>query len=301
MRVTYRSYAKINLYLDVLNRRRDGYHNIETIFQSVSLADDIEFERRERGVALECDRPDLPCDHSNLICRAASLLQEHTGCDEGVHIRLRKRIPVAAGLAGGSGNAAATLLALNRLWDLNLTPPRLHALALELGSDVPYCLVGGAAAATRRGEELESLPPLSTAWLVLVHPPIAIGTGSVYASPYLERNMERPFAGRTRSFRQALRALRAGNLAAAVFNRMESAVFAKHLELAELVARLVRAGCHVAAMSGSGPTLFGLCGSRDQAESVAAQIDDVKTTVVHTTREAVAALAPGSEARHGTS
>ena len=288
---TYQSFAKINLYLGVLNRRRDGYHNIETVFQSVSLADRLEFVERPEGVTLECSTPGLDCGDANLVLKAAHLLQDVSGCAKGAHVCLHKRIPIAAGLAGGSGNAAATLVALNELWRLRLSTPRLNALASSLGADVPYCLAGGALAGALRGEALSPLPEIPPAWFVLLHPPLAVSTPAVYGSPRLRRSDERPFAGRTASFRKAIRALAAGDFARGVYNAMEGAVFPDHPELAEAKARLMEAGCVAAAMSGSGPTLFGVCRSRRHAGQVARTCREYPTSIVEPTRKAVT---PGS-------
>jgi len=281
-RITYRSYAKINLYLDVIGRRRDGYHNIETIFQSVSLFDELHFEDGEPRVTLSCSMPELDTADSNLVYRAAMLLKQRTGYTGGARIRLEKNIPIAAGLAGGSGNAAATLVALDALWELHLSPRQLHALALELGSDVPFCIVGGTMAALKRGEFLTPLPPLREVWLVLIHPPIAVSASRVYNNPKLEHSSETPFAGRTASFRKAIRALARNDLGRFVFNRMESAVFSEYPDLKETKARLMDAGCLAAAMSGSGPTLFGVCSSRNDARRIAESFKEFRTSVVTT-------------------
>ncbi len=278
--IAYRSYAKINLYLDVLNRRRDGYHNIETIFQTVDLADRITFTERDSGIVLDCSDPQLAHVETNLASRAALLLQNRTGCNRGVSIYIQKNIPVAAGLAGGSGNAAAALRALDDLWELNLPESTLRQLALELGSDVPYCLVGGTMAATGRGEELMPLDPLPRAWFVLVHPEVAISTPRVYNSPRLVRNEGARFAGRTAGFRRAIHALYHGRFQEAVFNRMEEAVFADLPSLAEVKEALLSTGCIAAAMSGSGPTLFGVCKTRRDAQRVADSISDYRVLVV---------------------
>jgi len=278
--ITYRSYAKINLYLDVLNKRRDGYNNIETVFQSVSLADQLVFEERRERIDLTCSTPELDTGEGNLAYRAARLLREHTGCRAGARIRLEKHIPLAAGLAGGSGNAAAALVALNLLWDLRLAPGILLRLALELGSDVPYCLRGGAVAATRRGEEMAFLPPLPKTWFVLVHPPIAVSASHTYNHPSLERSSERPFAGRTRAFRTALSRLAQGQIPAMVFNRMERPVFLDHPHLESMKERLLELGCSAAAMSGSGPTLFGVCKDKRAATRVAGAIGDYPSSIV---------------------
>jgi 4-diphosphocytidyl-2-C-methyl-D-erythritol kinase len=278
--VAYRSYAKINLYLDVVSRRRDGYHNIETVFQTVNLSDRLTFTEREAGIFLDCDAPELGGVDTNLAYRAATLLQSRTGCTRGVHIRLDKNIPIAAGLAGGSGDAAATLRALDDLWDLRLPAGELRRMALELGSDVPYCLVGGTMAATGRGEELSPLEPLPPVWFVLVHPPVSVSTARVYSSPRLRLCDSPRFAGRTAAFRDALYALEKGRIEQVVFNRMEEVVFPDHPTLAEVKQALLDKGCLAAAMSGSGPTLFGVCGSRRDATRVAESLTDFRTSVV---------------------
>jgi 4-diphosphocytidyl-2-C-methyl-D-erythritol kinase len=281
MTIACRSYAKINLYLDVLNQRRDGFNNIETVFLTVGLFDTLTFEAGAGGVELACSHPELPCDASNLVLRAAQALRNMTGCAQGARIRLEKEIPIAAGLAGGSGNAAATLQALNRLWGLDLPRRALYRLALDLGSDVPYCLEGGAMAATGRGERLTPLPPVPEApWFVLIHPPIQVTARMAYTSPILERSPEQPFAGRTASFRRALRAFRGGRWADAVSNRMETAVFPVFPELAMIKRRLLDAGCPAAAMSGSGPTVFGVCATRAGADRAAALFPEYRASVV---------------------
>lgn len=285
--ITYRAYAKINLYLDILNRRRDGYHNVETIFQSVSLADVLSFSKRTSGVFLECSTPALDDGSANLAYRAAALLQERTGVSQGVYLYLQKQIPIAAGLAGGSANAAATLAALNYLWELGLSKGQLQRLALELGSDVPYCLVGGTQAATRRGEDLHATPPLPPTWFLLLHPPLAVSTPRIYNSPRLEKNTSKRFAGKTSGFRRAIEALERGDFSEAVFNRMEGPVFADYPQLAEGKRRLLAAGCSAAAMSGSGPTLFGVCRSRDHATHVAEQLNDYQSSIVYSVSQGV--------------
>jgi len=278
--IRYCSYAKINLYLDVLRQRRDGYHNIETLFQTVSLADTLTFTEQASRITLVTSVSELESGESNLVYRAAALLKKHTGCPRGVHITLDKKIPIAAGLAGGSSNAAATLVALNRLWDLRLSGPALETLALELGSDVPFCTMGGLAAATGRGEQLETLPSLRRTWFLLLHPPVAVSTRRAYNSPALEHSRERPFAGKTRTFRSAIRALKQNAFDAVVFNRMETSVFAEHPQLATAKQELLDNGCLAAAMSGSGATLFGVCTSQKMAGEIAASFNGYQTSVV---------------------
>jgi len=288
-----RSHAKINLYLDVRPRRRDGYHNIETVFQTVSLCDELSFrDEPDGGITLTCSRPGLETGDTNLVCRAAALLRGHTGCPRGVFMHLAKNIPIAAGLAGGSGNAAAALAGLNTLWGLGLGVAQLEKLALELGSDVPYCLAGGLMAGTLRGEKLAPLTAPHAWWYVLVHPPLAVSTARAYNHPLLEKNTERPHAGRTKSFRRAIDALAAGDIAEVVFNRMERPVFAMHPVLAGIKAQLLDAGCIAAAMSGSGPTMFGVCAGPEDARRVVKNLGDAwRVSVVES---AASGIEPGA-------
>ncbi len=278
--IAFQSYAKINLYLQVLGRRDDGYHNIETIYQTVDLSDELRFSLKPRDVTLECTSPALAGVEENLAWKAAALLKERCDCDEGVHIELHKRIPVAAGLAGGSGNAAATLTALNHLWRLGLSGTALREIALELGSDVPYCTVGGTMAATGRGENLTPLEPLPETAFLLVHPPAQVSAGRVYNHPLLAKSDEKPLDDMTASLKLAIGMLQKGAIADVLHNVMESVVFAEHPELAVLKQKLLDAGCSAALMSGSGSTLFGVCKDRDHAREAASGFTEVDTSVV---------------------
>ena len=278
----YRSYGKINLYLDVLNRRADGFHNIETIFQTVNLFDEIHLSEERLHIHLTCSAPDLDTGEGNLIVRAANRLREDCGVKEGARIHLDKHIPIAAGMAGGSGNAAATLIGLNTLWGLRLPMERIRELALTLGSDVPYCTMGGTAGATSRGEELFALSPVPETWFVLLHPSLAVSAARVYNHAMLPRK-DAPAAGESSpDFEAALQQLEAGDLAGLIYNAMEIPVFNDFPHLAEGRDRLIKAGCAAAAMSGSGPTLFGLCASKRQAEQISTTFDDYTTSVVCT-------------------
>lgn len=276
-----RSHAKINFYLDVLPRRADGFHNIETIFQTVSLHDELTV-RPASHLELTCSVDGLDCGESNLVMRAAHALQSATGRNAGATMHLEKRIPIAAGLAGGSGNAAAALVGLNRVWNLGLIGAQLEEIGGQIGSDVPYCLRGGTVAATGRGEIMVPLPELAHTWIVLVHPELTVSTRDVYLSPSLEKNTEPQERGRTRSFSRAIERFTAGDVASAMFNRMESVVFAMHPELSEIKRALLSCGCRAAAMSGSGPTMFGLCDSEEIARATARSLTLWRTTVVHT-------------------
>ncbi len=277
------AHGKINLYLDVLDRRPDGYTNIETIFQTVSLHDTLTFDKRDHELVLTCSDASLEVDASNLVLRAATILQARTSCDKGVCVHLEKRIPVAGGMAGGSVDAAATLHALNKLWDLGLDDAALHNCALELGSDVPYCLTGGTMAATGRGEHLQRIEPLPKTWFVVVQPALGISAGDVYKHPALTRNTEDVASGRTSSFESALNKLRSGRVSDVLFNRMESAIFVMHPGLAELKEAMTHEGCVAAIVSGSGPTLMGLCESETDALRISKSFSDLDVSVTRTT------------------
>ncbi|MCF6286430.1 MAG: 4-(cytidine 5'-diphospho)-2-C-methyl-D-erythritol kinase [Candidatus Hydrogenedentes bacterium] len=280
--LSYRSYGKVNLYLDILDRRADGFTNIETVLQSIDLWDRLEVRKATSGIALTCSDPTLGAGPDNLVHRAAALLRKRANIQSGVALHLEKNLPIAAGLAGGSGNAAATLIALNDLWELGWDIRQLRELALELGSDVPFCLVGGTVAATGRGEKMKILPPMSTRWLVLVHPVLAVTAGHAYGHPELTRNRHVPVDGMTLPFRKALKQLDQGRAEDMVFNRMESGIFCDHPELAEIKDHLMTLGCSASAMSGSGPTVFGLCDDKTKARSIAKQITGIRTSVVCT-------------------
>jgi len=178
-----RAPCKVNLTLEVLGKRPDGYYEIRTVMQAVDLCDELEFVRLARPrVTLSCDRPGLPIDEDNLVVRAARLLQDRCGARAGVAVRLRKRVPIGGGLGGGSSDAAVTLLALNDLWGLGLSLEELRPLAAELGSDVPFFLWGGRALCEGRGElvtPMDDGPPLH---FVLVMPGLHVATGAVYAA-----------------------------------------------------------------------------------------------------------------------
>jgi 4-diphosphocytidyl-2-C-methyl-D-erythritol kinase len=277
--IRLRAYAKLNLYLAVIERRPDSYHDIETIFQTVGLADDIALTVRDGPPTLSCGVPDLEGD-DNLALRAARLLRERHAPARGVHIALTKRIPVAAGLAGGSADAAAVLIGLNKLWELGLSPDDLRSLAFELGSDVPFLISGGTSAATGRGELLRPLEALRETWFILLHPPLEVSAARVYNHANLRKSHEERIDGITMTFRNVLETLARGALPDVLQNAMESAVFSEFPDLAVLKQRLLDSGCSGALMSGSGPTLYGLCKDRAHAESIAKRFPELPKTIV---------------------
>lgn len=256
--------AKINLSLDVLDRRPDGYHEVEMVMQTIDLADWVILEPEE-DVRLTCSHPALPVDERNLAMRAAQLLRREAGVSEGAAIHLEKRIPLSAGLGGGSADAAAVLRGLNRLWRLGMSLDELAALGAELGSDVPFCVYGGTALARGRGERIERLPDCPPVWVVLVHPPIPVSTAAVYGRLRLNDIRNRP------STERMVDAVRRGDveaIAREMGNVLETVTFALHPEVERLKAQMLRFGAMGALMSGSGPTVYGLVDKEGKAARI---------------------------------
>ena len=267
-RLSLKAHAKINLTLEVLGKRPDGYHEVAMIMQSVSLHDTVTLSLRDSGISLACDRPDLPCDSGNLAFRAADLLRREVGVARGVQIELTKRIPLAAGLAGGSTDAAAVLKGLNRLWQLALPAVELERLAARLGSDVPFCLQGGTSLATGRGEILTALPDFSGHGVVLANPPLQVSTAWVYGN-FRGANQCRPEVSRLRQWfgQQDFSAV-----AAALFNDLESVTIPAYPQIAAIKEQLLQAGAAGVLMSGSGPTVFALAPDPAAAGEVAGRV-----------------------------
>lgn len=184
--------AKINLSLDVLRKREDGYHEVEMVMQTIDLYDELEFRLTPREISIHCDHPQVPEGEGNTAFAIAQLLKREYGVDRGVAITIHKNIPVAAGLAGGSANGAGTLKALNELWGLGLTQAELMSLGRRVGADIPFCLLEGTALARGIGEVLHPLPPLPPTWMVLVKPDLSVSTPWVYANLDLEALAHRP-------------------------------------------------------------------------------------------------------------
>lgn len=257
--------AKVNLGLEILRRRPDGYHDLETIFYRISLSDSIELHDRPSGTSMTCDDPSLSIGNDNLCLRAVEVLRRATSIDRGVHIVLHKQIPTGAGLGGGSSNAAAVLDGLNRRWSAGLTAQQLRSLGATLGSDVPAFLGGPLAYGSGRGDVLENLPPVFPYWLVCVTPPVSVSTAWAYAQIHVP---QRP--GRISLRERFLRALpNMQALAESLTNDFEGPVLAAHPEIAEVKRRLSAANCPVVLMSGSGSSVFGLAADQATAESAA--------------------------------
>lgn len=276
--------AKINLYLRVLSRRPDGYHNIETIYQSIDLSDRLEFSMDEsiRNVSLVLEPSStfkVPADSSNLILKAFNLLKKKKG--EDIHnlcIILTKNIPVGAGLGGGSTDAAATLVALNRLFSLGLKIEELRELAAEVGADVPFFLQGGTALGTGRGDEITSLENNLKYYVIVVFPGFSIATAEAYKLYDMETPQKDPgtisehISPTATSIVDVLRQGSLAELCSLLTNDFTEVVEKNYPEIAIVRKELISAGCSIARISGSGSAVFGICMTHTQAQQVLEQV-----------------------------
>lgn len=268
--IIMKAYAKVNLALDVLGRRENGYHDLRMVMQTVDLYDLLTFTPTdEPGVILTSNVSNLPIDGRNLICKAAALIMERYGVQTGVLIHLEKRIPMAAGMAGGSTDAAATLIALNELFRLGLSKDELCALGVQIGADVPYCILGGTALAEGIGEILTPLPRVPACPLVITKPDFGVSTKEVYENldlNLLEKHPDVDFM---------IQAIKDGDLkqmASYMRNDLESVTESRYPEIAAIKERMIAAGAFASMMSGSGPTVFCLCENEEIANHVAKEI-----------------------------
>jgi 4-diphosphocytidyl-2-C-methyl-D-erythritol kinase len=303
--IRLRAPAKLNLYLRVLGRRPDGYHQLETVFERLDLADELTFETHPSAVSLSCTDPAPSCGEDNLVLKAARLLQQVSGTAQGARIHLIKRIPIAAGLGGGSSDAATTLLGLNELWKLQLECPTLLQLAATLGSDVPFFLSQTPFAIGRgRGEVCEPIAQTPRLTQVLVVPDKQLSTQEIYEGaqfdPSTDTQRVRPGSAlsperRRRAQGRILSAVEGfdltapkpsitmvvhalsngslGELAKGLWNDLEPEAIRRCPVIAIIQAHLRNLGCLGTCLSGSGPSVFGLCGDVAHAQDVAARLD----------------------------
>ena len=261
--VRLRSPAKINLYLRVLDERPDGYHNLENLMQTISLCDEIEIELDGSGeVTLQCSSPDVPGGEDNIAFRAAVRFFQGAALHAGAHIKLTKRIPVGAGLGGGSSNAGTVLLGLNELLGAPLSMEKLVETAIGLGSDVPFFLHGGFALCRGRGEKVESLKAIDEYWVVLINPGIFISTRRVY-DIYKKKCLTLKEKAGIQLNWSILKSTR--DLAAIMKNDLEEAVKKECPLVTDIQQGLKDSGCKDVMVTGSGSTVFGLCQTRAQA------------------------------------
>ena len=288
--------AKINLYLEIVGDRLDGYHELVMLMQAIELSDTLEFRLTGiEKIRLFCQDPQVPTDQTNLIYKAVNLLQKKFPAAYhnfgGVDITLNKRIPIAAGLAGGSSNAAATLFGLNLLWRLGLSIEQMQELGAQLGSDVPFCLTGGTALATGRGEKISSLPDLDKMWLIIAkYETLGISTAWAYQS-YRQAFSDTYLQARskdiiyTEPLVKAILAQDKAQIGQLLHNDLEKVVLPAYREVAKLRQAMQEIGGLGTMMSGSGPSVFTLCNSAEEAILMQQKIDtqfntcDLKTWV----------------------
>ncbi len=262
MQVDKKSYAKINLALKVLNRRIDGFHNIETIFTSISLHDTIRMETHDT-IEVVCSDPSIPSGADNIAFKAAELIKSAYAVKSGVRIQIEKNIPSGAGLAGGSGNAAAVIKGCLELWQLPNRPRTINTVLQKLGSDVPYCYYGGTSLGTGRGEKLRRLPPFRGYSIVIVNPLIHVSTPLAYAM------LNKRLTKSTKKYRLSVRYHRFLTkdhlLSDLLVNDFEQVVFEKYPLIYDIKSAFLRLGADGALMSGSGSTVFALFRERINA------------------------------------
>lgn len=271
-----KAYAKINLGLDVLRRREDGYHEVKMIMQTIGLYDKILLKKmREPGIQVKTNLYYLPENENNLVYQAAELLMDEFQIKSGVMIDLQKFIPVAAGLAGGSSDAAAVLYGMNRMFRLGLSKKDLMRRGVKIGADVPYCIMRGTALAEGIGEQLSPLKPMPKCKILVAKPPISVSTKFVYENLKLEKDTQHP------DIDGVLQGIESGNLrevAAHMGNLLETVTIPHHPVIAQIKEEMIQGGALNAMMSGSGPTVFGLFENENLAEETCRKLREGNLT-----------------------
>jgi 4-diphosphocytidyl-2-C-methyl-D-erythritol kinase len=273
--MNFRAYAKINIGLRILGKRSDGYHNIETVFHQIDLYDELLLEPAQT-VKLTTTSPGVPGDSTNLCIQAAELIRDRAGRAEGINIHLTKRIPVGAGLGGGSSDAATVLVALNRLWQIGMTPAELELLGAQLGSDVPFFVQGGTAAGTSRGEILEHFDLNIPYWILTVTPRVHISTAWAYSNVQLNKDAS---AKRLRLLVEESMPS-PEKIRSNVSNDFEELVYRSYPEIKHLKERLNQSGALFSQLSGSGSSVYGFFRDEGSAQSAAAHCPSTCATSV---------------------
>ena len=248
-----KAYAKVNISLDIVGKREDGYHLLEMIMQSIDLYDEIFIEKQKKEITIKCNKPYVPTDERNLAYKAAQLFIEKYNIDSGVNINIKKNIPVCAGLAGGSTDAATVLKIMNSLFNINASDEELMILGLKLGADVPYCIKGGTALCKGIGEEVTALKGFKDKVIVLVKPPFGVSTNSVYQEFNIEKARNHP------NTNLIIDAINNDNLKMVcdnMKNLLENVTLRKHKILINIKEDMRHNGAMGTMMSGSGPTVF---------------------------------------------
>ena len=269
--ITLNAYAKINLSLDVVGRLANGYHEVRMIMQTVGIHDTLTFEKTEGEIVLSSDAGELPLGEDNLIYKAARLVKETYGISGGVKVHLEKRIPVAAGMAGGSTDAAATLKAMNLLYDLGLSEEALCGLGVKLGADVPYCIMGGTALSEGSGEVLTKLAPMPECVLLVAKPDINVSTKEVYQ---VLDSQSVPWHPDVDGMRKAIEEGRLEGIYSRLGNVLETVTVAKHPIVSEIKQEMLGNGALGSLMSGSGPSVFGIFDDEEKARAAGECIEN---------------------------
>lgn len=289
-RISLKAAAKINLYLEITGNRSDGYHDLVMILQSIDLCDRVDIRKiGTEEIQVTCTNPEVPCDRTNLAYKAAALMQSVYPEIGGMEIAIDKQIPMGAGLAGGSGNAAAVLVGIDRLWDLGLTQSQICDFAAQLGSDIPFCVTGGTALATGRGEILSPLPDLTDLVLVICKPrQIAIATAWAYQTFRSEGLLATSRVRDQNLSSHMVAAIASGGESAPnkigrlLYNDLERVVLPEYPAIADLKSKLLEQECIGAMMSGSGSTVFAISSDSDRAHQIAESVktDEIDVWVV---------------------
>lgn len=262
--ISLKALAKINLGLDVVRRREDGYHEVRMIMQTIHLYDRLDIKRtKEPGIQIQTNRSFLPVNENNLIYKAAKLLMDEFSITDGVSVKLDKRIPVAAGMAGGSTDAAAMLIGVNRLFSLGLTKRQLMERGVQIGADVPYCIMRGTALAEGIGEALSPLPPMVKCPVLIAKPSISVSTKFVYQNLKLDDTTIHPDID---LLIDDIKAKNLHDIAAHMGNVLETVTIPNYPVIDEIKKHMLSNGAVGAMMSGSGPTVFGLFDDEDTAK-----------------------------------
>lgn len=259
-----KAFAKINLGLDVVRKREDGYHEVRMIMQTIHLYDYLDLSvRAVPGIYIRTNRSDIPTDDGNLVYKAAKLLVDEFQIEKGLVVRLKKHIPVAAGMAGGSSDAAATMVGVNELFGLGLSQEELMERAVNIGADVPYCIMGGTALAEGIGEVLSPLPPMPKCWILIAKPPIDVATKFVYGNLKANELEQHPDID---AMIRDLKDEKLTDMCSIMGNVLETVTIPAYPVIDEIKKMMLDWGAEGAMMSGSGPTVFGIFSDKEYAK-----------------------------------
>lgn len=268
--ISLKALAKINLGLDVVRRREDGYHEVRMVMQTINLYDRLDIvKKKEPGISIKTNISFLPVNENNLIYKAGKLLMDEFGITEGVSVKLNKRIPIAAGMAGGSTDAAAMMYGINKLFDLGLSRKALMERGVKIGADVPYCIMRGTALAEGIGEELTQLSPMVRCPILIAKPSISVSTKFVYQNLKLDENTVHPDIDK---LVEDIKKKNLGKIASDMGNVLETVTIPNYPVIAEIKDRMLQSGAVNSMMSGSGPTVFGIFDDEETARKAYADM-----------------------------